>query len=88
VRLVGDAAARVVAHRARLEPGAQVLREVACGAVVAGDDDGRAADVAVRQRGDHVRAQRLRDERRAALVGELGGGGIVLEVVEERAESH
>ena len=88
VRLVGDAAARVVADGAGLEPGAQVLREVARGAVVAGHDDGRAPHVAVRQRGDHVRAQRLRDERRAALVRQLGGGRIVLEMVEERAESH
>ena len=87
VRLVGDAAARVVADGAGLEPGAEVLREVAGGAVVAGHDDGRAPHVAVGERRDHVRAQRLRDERRPALVRQLGGGRIVLEMVEERAES-
>ena len=86
VRLVGDAAARVVAHGPRLQPGAQVLREVARRAVVAGHHDGRPPDVAVGQRGDHVRPQRLRDERRAALVGELRRRGVVVDVLEERPE--
>ena len=86
VRLVGDAAARVVAHGARAQPRAQVLREVTRRAVVARDHDGRAPHVAIGQRGDHERPQRLRDERRAALVGQLRGRGIVLEMVEEAAE--
>ena len=55
VRLVGDAAGRVVADRPRPQPRAQVLREVARRAVVARDHDGRAPDVAVRQRRDHER---------------------------------
>ena len=88
VRLVGDAAARVEAHGPRAQPGAQVGGEVARGAVVAGHDDRRAAHVAVGQRGEQVRPQRLRDERRAALVGEPRGVGIVLEMGEEGAEGH
>ena len=86
VRLVGDAAARVVADRPRSQPGPQVLREVARGAVVAGDDHGGPPHVAIGQRGDHERAQRLRHERRPALVGELRRRGVVLDVTEEGAE--
>ncbi len=88
VRLVGDAAARVEAHGPRAQPGAQVGGEVARGAVVAGHHDRRAAHVAVGQRGQQERPQRLRDERRAALVGEPRGGRIVLEMGEEGAERH
>ena len=86
VRLVGDAAARVVADGPRAQPCAQVLREVARRAVVARHHDGRPPHVTVGQRGDHERAQRLRDERRPALVGELHRRGIVVDVLEERPE--
>jgi hypothetical protein len=64
-----------------------VLREVARGAVVAGDDDGGPPHVPVRERGDHERAQRLADEGGAALVGELHRRGIVIEMVEEGPKS-
>ena len=47
VRLVGDAAARVVAHHARFEPRLQAGREVPRGAVVSGDDDRRRARIAI-----------------------------------------
>ena len=86
VRLVGDAAARVEADGARLEPGAQVGGEVAGRAVVAGDDDGRAPHVAVGDRRDQERAQRLRDERGSARLVELRGVRVVFEMAEERAE--
>ena len=88
VRLVGDAAARVEADGARAQPGPQVLRELACGAVVAGDDDRRLARVALRHRGDEVRAQALRDERAGARLGEPLGVGMLLELAEERAQGH
>ena len=70
VRLVGDAAARVEAHGPRVQPGAQVGREVAGLAVVAGDDERRPAGRrgvvdAVEQRRDEVGRMRLRDERAA-----------------------
>ena len=86
VRLVRDAAARVVAHDARFEPGLQAGREIARGAVVAGDDDRRRAGIAVEQRREHVRTQRLRDERAAPLLGKLGDLGIVVGVSQERAK--
>ena len=88
VRLVGDAAARVEAHGPRAQPGAQVGRQVARRAVVAGHHDRRAAHVAVGQRGQQVRPQRLRDEGGAALVGQLRGRGVVLEMGEEVAKGH
>ena len=88
VRLVGDAAARVEAHGARAQPGAQVLGELAGGAVVAGDDDRGLARVALRDRRDQVRAQALRDERPGARLGEPRGVGMVLEVAEEGAQGH
>ena len=88
VGLVGDAAARVEAHGARAQPRAQVGGEVARGAVVARHDHGRAAHVAVGERGDQERTQGLRDEGGAALVGQPGGGGIVLEMGEEAAKGH
>ena len=81
VRLVGDAAARVEAHRPRVQPGAQVGGEVAGLAVVAGDDERRPRAVLVGDRGEHVGPQRRGDERRAAVarerravvgVGEMG----------------
>ena len=62
VRLVGDAAAGIEAHRPRAQPRAQVGREVAGGAVVARHHHGRAAHVAVGDRRDQERPQRLRDE--------------------------
>ena len=86
VRLVGDAAAGVEAHRPRAQPGAQVGGEVAGGAVVAGDDHGRAAHVAVGDRRDQERPQRLRDERARARLVEASGVGVVLEMAEEGAE--
>ena len=78
VRLVGDAAARVEAHGPRAQPCAQVRREVACAAVVAGHDDRRAAHIAIGQRRQQVRPQRLRDECETALVGEARCLRIVL----------
>ena len=86
VGLVGDAAAGVEAHRARAQPGAQVGGEVAGGAVVARHHDGRAPHVAVGDRRDQERAQRLRDERLRPGRVERGGVGMVLEMAEERAE--
>ena len=86
VRLVRDAAARVVAHDARFEPGLQAGREIARGPVVAGDDDRRRAGVAVEQRREQVRTQRLGDERAAPLHGKLGDLGIVVGVGQERAK--
>ena len=88
VRLVGDAAARVEAHRPRAQPGAQVGGEVARGAVVAGHHHGRAAHVAVGDGRDQERPQRLRDERRRARLLEPSGVRVVLEVAEEGAEGH
>ena len=86
VRLVGDAAARVVADRPRRQPRLQVGGEIARGAVVADDDERRPPRVLVGERGDDERPQRLADERGPALVGQLGGGGVVLEVVRKAAE--
>ncbi len=86
VRLVRDAAARVVADGARPQPGPEVLCEVARRAVVARHHHGRPAHVAVGQRREHERPQRLADECRTALVGQLGGRGVVIEVTEEAAE--
>ena len=86
VGLVGDAAARVVADRPRRQPGAQVEGEITRRAVVADDDQRRALRVLVGERRDHERPQRLADVRGAALVGELGGGGVVLEVAEKGSE--
>jgi hypothetical protein len=86
MRLVGDAAARVVAHGARLEPGAQVDREVARRAIVARHHDGRPPSVPVGHCGDHERAQRLRDECRPALDSELHRRRVVVDVLEERPE--
>jgi hypothetical protein len=86
VRLVGDAAARVEAHGARAQPGAQVLGELARLPVVAGHDDRRAPRVAVGDGGDQVRAQRLGHERAGARLRELRGVGVALEVGEERAK--
>ena len=86
VRLVGDAAARVVADRPRGQPGLQVQREIARRAVVADHDQRRAPSVLVGERGDDERPQRLADERGAALVGQLGRSGVVLEMVEEGAQ--
>ena len=57
VRLVGDAAARVVADRARRQPGAQVGGEIARGAVVADDDQRGPLGVLVGERGDDEGAQ-------------------------------
>ena len=81
MRLVGDAAARVVADRARRQPGAQVGGEIARGAIVADDDQRGALGVLVGERGDDERAQREADERGPALVGEADGRRIVFEVV-------
>ena len=68
VRLVGDAAAGVEAHRARLEPGAQVGGEVAGLAVVARHHERRAVGMrALGERRDEVGPHRLRHERTAAI---------------------
>ena len=82
VRLVGDAAARVVADGPRREPGAQVGGEVARRAVVAGDDDRRPVGRGpVEQRRDQVRAAatatRTRGRRRAPARRRRSGlGGV------------
>jgi hypothetical protein len=88
VGLVGDAAARVEAHGRAAQPGAEVLREVARGAVVAGDHERRGRRIAVGEGGEHERAQGLRDERAAAVAHQGGGAGIAVELVEEGAQSH
>ena len=86
VGLVGDAAARVVADRARRQPRLQIGGEITRGTVVADDDQRRALRVLVRERGHDERAQRLRDERRSALVGQLRGRGVVFEMAQKGAE--
>ena len=92
VRLVGDAARGVEAHRARAQPGAQVGRQVPRAPVVAGDHQRRAIRIqqalGVDQRRDQVRAQRRGDERVAAIARERGGGGVVVGVGEKRSEAH
>ena len=87
VRLVGDAAARVEAHRARLEPGAQAGGEVARGAVVAGDDDRRADRDRARAapRAGTGRSD-CETNARPPSRQQRGGLGIVVGVSEERAE--
>ena len=67
VRLVGDASARVVTDGPGLQPGAEPRREIASGPVVPRDDDRRALGVAVEQRRNQVRPQRLGDERSTAV---------------------
>jgi hypothetical protein len=86
VRLIGDAAARVEADGPRAQPRPQVGGELARGPVVGHHDHGRAAHVAVRDGGDQVRAQRLRDERVGVRLGEPGGVRMLLELGEERAK--
>ena len=86
VRLVGDAAAGVEAHGPRAQPRAQVGGEVAGGAVVARHHHGRAAHVAVGDRRDQERPQRLGDEGVRPRLVEASGVGMVLEMAEERAE--
>ena len=85
VRFVGDAAAGIEAHRARPQPRAQVGREVARGPVVARDDHGGPARVAIGDRRDQVRAQRLRDERVRARLRQPGGVRVALEMGEKGA---
>ncbi len=68
--LIGDSPARVVAHRPRREPGPEREREIAGGAVVAGDHDRGGPALLVEQRREHVRPQRLRHEHAPALLGE------------------
>ena len=60
--------------------------EVAGGAVIAGDDDRGPGRLALQERRDEVRAQRLRDERAAAVALERGGLRIVIGMREEGAE--
>jgi hypothetical protein len=88
VRLVRDAAAGVEAHRARPQPRAQVGGEVARRAVVAGDDDGGPARVAIGERRDQVRPQRLRDERARPRDRQRVGLRVALEMGEEGAKRH
>ena len=78
VRLVGDAAAGVEAHRPRLEPRAQVGGEVARLAVVARHHERRAVGRrALGQRRDEVGAHRLRHERAAAVGDQRGAVGVL-----------
>ena len=87
MRLVGDAAARVVADLARREPRAQAGGEVTRGAVVAGDDDRRGSAGRGRQRRDQERraatARRTRGRRPARA---SGGLRIVVRVVQQARE--
>jgi hypothetical protein len=62
VGLVAHAARRIEAHLARSEKGAQVCREIACGAIVARDHERRPLRAQVDQRGEEIRAQARRDE--------------------------
>jgi hypothetical protein len=87
VRLVRDAAARVEAHRPRRQPGREIGREVACGAVVAGDDEHRPG-LALGKPRDEERAQRLADERAAAIAVQGDRVGVLVEVLEEGSEGH
>ena len=78
VRLVGHAAAGVEAHRARVEPRAQVGGEVARLAVVARDHERRAVGGrALGQRGHEIGPHRLRHERAAAIGDERGAVGVL-----------
>ena len=87
VGLVGDAAARVQADRPRVQPRAQVVRQLARLAVVAGHHE-RRLRVGVGERGDDVRPQRLGHERTPAVPLETGRAGVFVEVGEEGAEGH
>ena len=76
-----------------MQPGAQVGREVARLAVVAGDDDRRTARGErvvdpVEQRRDEVRPQRRRDERATAVAGERDAARVMGELAEEGAQRH
>ena len=86
MRLVGHATARVVADRPRLEPRPKPGREVAGGPIVAGDDDRGLAGIAVQERGDQVRPERLRDERPPAVAGEQACLLVVVCMGEEDSE--
>ncbi len=86
MRLVRDAPRRVEAHRPRREPSAQVGREIARVAVVAGDDEQRLARVLLRERRDDIRPQRQRHERTATIACKHGHGRIVGGVGEQRGE--
>jgi hypothetical protein len=78
VRLVGHAAARVEAHRARLEPRAQVGGEVAGLAVVARHHQrGAIGGRPLGQRRHEVGPHRLRHERAAAVGDERGTVGVL-----------
>ena len=88
MRLVGDAAARVVADGPRLEPASEPGGQVPGGAVVAGDDDRGRRRIAVEQRGQQVWPQRLGHERAPATVRERGGLRVVVGMGEERAEHY
>ncbi len=86
VRLVRDAATRVVAHDPRLEPRPQRRRQIPGRTVITRNHDRGALRPAVEQRRDEVRPQRLRDERVAPVALERGGLRIVIGMGEERAE--
>ena len=92
VRLVGNAAARVEAHRPGREPVAQVGGEVARLAVVGRDDQrgpsGHRTVEAVEQRADDVRAVGGGDERAATVAREARAVGVVGEMGEEGAKRH
>ena len=80
VRLVGDAAARVVPHRARLEPRPQRAGQIPRRTVISGDDDRRPVRLMIQERSHEVGAQRLRDERAAAVTLQRSGLRIVIGV--------
>ena len=89
MRLVGHAARGVEAHPPRCQPGAQVGREVAGGAIVAHDHQRGPQALGpahVGQRGQQVGAQRARHEGVTALLGERERGGILLDEPEQRAQ--
>jgi hypothetical protein len=86
MRLVGDAAARVVPDAARREPGTEARRKVARLAVVAGDNYRGGAAVTVEERRDEIRAQRERDEGAAAFGMQTTGLRIVVRMLEQSGE--
>ena len=86
MRLVGDAAAGVVADAAGRQPGLQAGRQIPRRPVVAGDHDRRSGGVAVQQRRDQIRPQRLGYERLAAVARQRSGLRIVVGMGEEGAE--
>ena len=86
MRLIGDAAARVVADGPGVKPGFQSTGQISGRAIVAGDDDRRRTGITVEQSSEQVGPQRLRDECATAVAGQRGGLRIFIGVEEKAAE--